>query len=51
MPTPLDRATQSKSAFIAFAGIVAAVGAWTIWGSGPMFPPEADPSGGKTLKA
>lgn len=31
MPTPLDRALQSKSAFFGFAGIVTAVAAWTIW--------------------
>ena len=66
MPTPLDRALHSRSAFlggpmphlrylgshvsltsrIGFAGVIAAVGAWTIWGSESLFPKEADPKGG-----
>ena len=63
MPTPLDRAMQSRNAFfgtplrgeshliridtiVAFAGIVTAVSAWSIWG-GEMFPGEKDPTGGK----
>ncbi|KAI9875911.1 MAG: hypothetical protein M1830_007782 [Pleopsidium flavum] len=45
MPTPLDRALQSRNAFLGFAGIVTAVAAWTIWGS-DMFPAEKDPIGG-----
>ncbi|KAF6232020.1 hypothetical protein HO173_009857 [Letharia columbiana] len=44
MPTPLDRAMQSRNAFFAFAGIVTAVSAWSIWG-GEMFPGEKDPVG------
>ncbi|KAF2084240.1 hypothetical protein K490DRAFT_69022 [Saccharata proteae CBS 121410] len=44
MPTPLDRALQSKGSFFAFAGIVSAVAAWTIWGS-DIFPAEPDPTG------
>lgn len=31
---------------VAFAGIVTAVSAWSIWG-GEIFPGEKDPSGGK----
>ena len=63
MPTPLDRAMQSRNTFlgkstkleshgiqltlyVAFAGIVTAVSAWSIWG-GEMFPGEKDPVGGK----
>jgi len=45
MPTPLDRALQSKSAFLGFAGIVTAVAAWTIWGQDSIFPQEPDPKG------
>ncbi|QDS72738.1 hypothetical protein FKW77_003936 [Venturia effusa] len=45
MPTPLDRALQSKNAFFGFAGIITAVAAWTIWGQDSMFPKEADPKG------
>ncbi|KAF2237598.1 hypothetical protein EV356DRAFT_510555 [Viridothelium virens] len=44
MPTALDRAMQSKTAFWTFAGIVGAVSAWSIWGS-EMFPKEKDPKG------
>ncbi|KAI9724487.1 MAG: hypothetical protein M1812_000555 [Candelaria pacifica] len=44
MPTPLDRAMQSRGSFLAFTGIVTAVAAWTIWG-GDMFPAEKDPTG------
>ncbi|KAL2068702.1 hypothetical protein VTL71DRAFT_15040 [Oculimacula yallundae] len=44
MPTPLDRALNSKNTFLAFGGIVTAVAAWSIWGQ-DMFPKEADPSG------
>ncbi|KAI9818084.1 MAG: hypothetical protein M1827_000709 [Pycnora praestabilis] len=45
MPTPLDRAMQSRNTFLAFTGIVTAVAAWSIWG-GDVFPAEKDPSGG-----
>ena len=34
---------------VAFAGIVTAVSAWSIWG-GEMFPGEKDPSGGKDVR-
>ncbi|KAF2094155.1 hypothetical protein NA57DRAFT_80572 [Rhizodiscina lignyota] len=49
MPTPIDRAIQSRAsrnAFLGFAGIVAATAAWAIWGSNSMFPEEEDPKGG-----
>lgn len=66
MPTPIDRAMQSRNTFfgtslkmeshlievdimIAFAGIVTAVSAWSIWG-GELFPGEKDPVGGKDTK-
>ncbi|KAF2429828.1 hypothetical protein EJ08DRAFT_634599 [Tothia fuscella] len=45
MPTPIDRAFQSRGAFLGFAGIITAVAAWGIWGSDSMFPKEADPRG------
>ncbi|KAE8147688.1 hypothetical protein BDV25DRAFT_131875 [Aspergillus avenaceus] len=41
MPTPLDRALQSK---VRFAGMVTAAAAWAIWGN-DMFPSEPDPTG------
>jgi hypothetical protein len=41
MPTPLDRALQSRNAFFGFAGIVTAVAAWSIW-YGTIFPPAPD---------
>jgi hypothetical protein len=41
MPTPLDRALQSRSAFLGFAGIVTAVAAWSIW-YGTIFPQAHD---------
>ncbi|GFN12947.1 Ish1 domain-containing protein [Aspergillus tubingensis] len=44
MPTPLDRALNSKNLFLGFAGMVTAAAAWAIWG-GDMFPAEADPTG------
>lgn len=44
MPTPLDRALDSRNAFVAFAGLVTAVAAWSIW-NGEIFPAEKDPSG------
>ena len=34
------------TSYVAFAGIVTAVSAWSIWG-GEMFPAEKDPVGGK----
>jgi len=45
MPTPLDKALNSKNTFLAFTGLVTAVAVWTIWGQGDMFPREQDPSG------
>ncbi|KAL3262669.1 CobW/HypB/UreG, nucleotide-binding domain family protein [Aspergillus niger] len=45
MPTPLDRALNSKNLFLGFAGMVTAAAAWAIWGS-DVFPAEADPTGG-----
>jgi len=44
MPTPIDRAMNSRNAFLGFAGIITAVAAWSIWGS-EMFPAEPDPTG------
>ncbi|OWP05689.1 hypothetical protein B2J93_1738 [Marssonina coronariae] len=44
MPTPLDRALNSKNTFLAFTGIVTAVAVWSIWGQ-DMFPKEPDPTG------
>ncbi|KAL2386456.1 hypothetical protein RJZ90_000593 [Blastomyces dermatitidis] len=41
MPTPLDKALNSKNLFL---GLVTAAAAWTIWG-GDMFPAEPDPTG------
>ena len=35
--------------YVAFAGIVTAVSAWSIWG-GEMFPAEKDPVGGKNAR-
>ncbi|KAL4966289.1 Ish1 domain-containing protein [Aspergillus stella-maris] len=46
MPTPLDRALNSKNLFIGFAGMVTAAAAWSIWGN-EMFPAETDPRGGE----
>lgn len=63
MPTPLDRALQSRNAVlgmisvvhsnasltsIGFAGLIGAVAVWSIWG-GDMFPKEPDPTGGERL--
>ncbi|TKA76299.1 hypothetical protein B0A49_00899 [Cryomyces minteri] len=45
MPTPLDRALQSRNAFLGFAGIITAVAAWTIWGPSDVFPRAGDPVG------
>ncbi|KAK1754521.1 hypothetical protein QBC47DRAFT_384140 [Echria macrotheca] len=44
MPTPLDKAMRSRSAFLAFTGLVTGVAVWAIWG-GDMFPAEKDPKG------
>ncbi|CAF9923402.1 MAG: hypothetical protein GOMPHAMPRED_002829 [Gomphillus americanus] len=46
MPTPLDKAisSNSRTAFLAFAGVVTAASAWAIWGS-DMFPADTDPKG------
>ncbi|KAJ5681767.1 uncharacterized protein N7477_001707 [Penicillium maclennaniae] len=44
MPTPLDRALNSKNLFLGFAGMVTAVAAYSIWGS-DVFPAETDPTG------
>ncbi|TVY81601.1 hypothetical protein LSUE1_G003558 [Lachnellula suecica] len=44
MPTPLDRAMNSKNTFLAFAGVVTAASIWTIWGQ-DLFPKESDPTG------
>ncbi|KAF1995204.1 hypothetical protein P154DRAFT_526571 [Amniculicola lignicola CBS 123094] len=43
MPTALDRATNSRTPFFAFAAIVTGVAAWTIWGQ-DLFP-SSDPTG------
>jgi hypothetical protein len=43
MPTPLDRATNSKGLFLTFAAIVTGVAAWGIWGN-DIFP-SSDPTG------
>ncbi|ROW06228.1 hypothetical protein VMCG_04599 [Cytospora schulzeri] len=42
--TPLDNAMRSKNMFLAFGGLITAVGVWSIWG-GDMFPSNADPKG------
>lgn len=44
MPTPLDNAMRSKSAVLAFSGLVTAALAWSMWG-GNIFPTDADPKG------
>jgi len=44
MPTPLDKALQSKNLFFGFAGLVTAVAAWSIWGD-DLFPQAHDPKG------
>ncbi|TKA65302.1 hypothetical protein B0A55_10027 [Friedmanniomyces simplex] len=44
MPTPIDRAMNSRNMFLGFAGLVTAVAAWGIWG-GDMFPQAEDPKG------
>ncbi|KAJ5309011.1 hypothetical protein PENANT_c020G01470 [Penicillium antarcticum] len=44
MPTPLDKALNSKNLFLGFAGMVTAVAAISIWG-GDVLPAQADPTG------
>lgn len=44
MPTPLDRALQSRNLFLGFAGLVALASLSSIFG-GEMFPAEKDPTG------
>ncbi|KAK3648633.1 hypothetical protein LTR22_013267 [Elasticomyces elasticus] len=44
MPTPIDKAMNSKNLFLGFAGLITAVSVWSIWG-GDMFPQAADPKG------
>ncbi|BCR91954.1 Ish1 domain-containing protein [Aspergillus chevalieri] len=44
MPTPLDRAMNSKNLFLGFAGMISAAAVWAIWGN-DMFPAEQDPIG------
>ncbi|KAK1783581.1 hypothetical protein QBC45DRAFT_399755 [Copromyces sp. CBS 386.78] len=45
MPTPLDKALRSRNAFLAFAGIVTGVAAWSIWGSDVFPQDQSDPKG------
>ncbi|KAK4952186.1 hypothetical protein LTR10_010108 [Elasticomyces elasticus] len=44
MPTPIDKAMNSKNLFLGFAGLITAVSVWSIWG-GDIFPQAADPKG------
>jgi len=49
-PTLLDRLTNSKNAFLAFAGIIVGVSAWAVWRDDPLFrgnpdDPLGDPEG------
>ncbi|EMC91480.1 hypothetical protein BAUCODRAFT_39664 [Baudoinia panamericana UAMH 10762] len=44
MPTPIDRAMQSRNLLLGFAAIVTLVAAWSIWGQN-MFPQQVDPKG------
>ena len=44
MPTPLDRAFQSKNAVLAFGAAVGAAALYSIWGS-DLFPGQQDPTG------
>ncbi|EYE94885.1 Ish1 domain-containing protein [Aspergillus ruber CBS 135680] len=44
MPTPLDRAMNSKNLFLGFTGMISAAAVWAIWGN-DMFPAEQDPTG------
>ncbi|KAI9036974.1 Ish1 domain-containing protein [Aspergillus affinis] len=43
MPTPLDKAMQSKNLFLGFAGMVTAAAVWAIWGKDITTQP--DPTG------
>ena len=44
MPTPVDRALQSRNMFLGFAGLVGIASLWNMW-NGDVFPQEADPKG------
>lgn len=44
MPTPIDRALQSRNLFLGFAGLVALASISSIFG-GDIFPAEKDPTG------
>lgn len=44
MPTPVDRALQSRNLFFGFAGLVALASFASIFG-GDMFPAQKDPTG------
>ena len=44
MPTPIDRALQSRNLFLGFAALVAGASLASMFG-GDMFPAEKDPSG------
>lgn len=45
MPTPIDRALHQKAPFLAFAGIITAVAAWSIWGPESTNLAGPDPTG------
>ena len=44
MPTPIDRALQSRNFFFGFAGLVAVASLASMFG-GDLFPAEKDPKG------
>lgn len=44
MPTPIDRAMQSRNLFLGFAGLVVLASVSGIFG-GDMFPAQKDPTG------
>ena len=44
MPTPIDRALQSRNLFFGFAGLVALASLSSMFG-GDIFPAEKDPKG------
>ncbi|CZT18446.1 uncharacterized protein RCC_04291 [Ramularia collo-cygni] len=44
MPTPLDRALNSKNMVLGFAALISGVAMYSIWGQ-DMFPREQDPAG------
>ena len=44
MPTPMDRALQSRNLFFGFAGLVAVASFANLFG-GDIFPAEKDPKG------